>query len=128
MIKEGIRNIGIKENDKNSDTNKTNLIRIINDRKILEFLLSHNGREIMRRNGVGGLAHVDIINHLYMISARKVKYDTIVSKASELLMDMRRPFLIVGEVEIKQDNFIITPWDLVMKTLNADHRLIGEER
>jgi CBS domain-containing protein len=28
MIKEGIRNIGIKENDKNSDTNKTNLIRM----------------------------------------------------------------------------------------------------
>ena len=54
MIKEGIRNIGIKENDNNSDTNKTNLIRIINDRKILEFLLSHNGREIMHRNGVGG--------------------------------------------------------------------------
>jgi integrase len=43
------RNIGIKENDNNSDTNKTNLIRIINDRKILEFLLSHNGREIMHR-------------------------------------------------------------------------------
>ena len=129
MIQEGIRNMGIKENDKNSDTNKTNLIRIINDRKILEFLLSHNGREIMRRNGVGGLAHVDIINHLDMISARKVKYDTIVSKASELLMDIRSPFLIVGEEEeIKQDNFIITPWDLVMKTLNADHRLIGEER
>lgn len=128
MIKEGIRNIGIKENDNNSDTNKTNLIRIINDRKILEFLLSHNGREIMRKNGVGGLAHVDIINHLDMISARKVKYDTVVSKASELLMDIRSPFLILGEKEIKRDNFIITPWDLVMKILDADHSLVGEER
>jgi len=126
---EGIRNIGIKENDKNSDTNKTNLIRIINDRKILEFLLSHNGREIIRRNGVGGLAHVDIINHLDMISARKVKYDTIVSKASELLMDIRNPFLFLGEKEeIKRDNFIITPWDLVMKILDADHGLVGEGR
>ena len=55
-----------------------------------------------------------------MISARKVKYDTIVSKASELLMDIRNPFLILEEKEeIKQDNFIITPWDIVMKILNA---------
>ncbi|HEY6886019.1 MAG TPA: methyltransferase domain-containing protein [Nitrososphaeraceae archaeon] len=128
MIKEGIRNIGIKENDKNNDTNKTNLIRIINDRKILEFLLSHNGREIMHRNGVGGLEHVDIINHLDMISARKVKYDTIVNKASELLIDIRNPFLILREEEeIKRDNFIITPWDLVMKILNADHSLVGKD-
>ena len=63
-----------------------------------------------------------------MISARKVRYDTVVSKASELLMDIRSPFLIVGEEETKQDNFIITPWDIVMKILNADHRLMGEGR
>ena len=64
-----------------------------------------------------------------MISARKVKYDTIVSKASELLMDIRNPFLIIGEEEdIKKDNFIITPWDIVMKILNANHRLMGEGR
>ena len=50
----------------------------------------------MRKNGI---AHVDIINHLDMISARKVKYNTIVSKASELSMNIRNPFLIIGEEE-----------------------------
>lgn len=44
MMKQGVRNVGIKEdNDSNDDSsnnnnNKTKL-RIVNDRKILEFLL-----------------------------------------------------------------------------------------
>jgi hypothetical protein len=32
------------------------LANIINDRKILEFLLSHNGREVLRKDGIAGLA------------------------------------------------------------------------
>ena len=85
MIKHGIRNIGITEDDKGNNAdhnnNKTKLLRIINDRKILEFLLSHHGRKIMHTNGIAGLAEVDIINHLDMISPMKVKYDTSVSRA-----------------------------------------------
>jgi CBS domain-containing protein len=67
MIKQGIRNIGIR-GDSNEDSNKTSnhnkhsrkskLLRIINDRKILEFLLSHNGRNIMHANGIDGLADI----------------------------------------------------------------------
>ena len=72
----------------------------------------------MRRNDVAALAHVDIINHLDMISAKKVKYDTSVSRASELLMDIRNPCLILEE---KQDYSIITPRDIVMKTLKSNH-------
>src|SRR5690242_4240279 len=72
MIKQGIRNIGIrggnedgsKTNKHNNDNRKTNPLRIINDRKILEFLLSHNGRNILHANGIDGLAEIDIINHL----------------------------------------------------------------
>ena len=73
MIKQGIRNIGIsgdnnedssKTNNHNNQNRKTKLLRIINDRKILEFLLSHNGRSIMHENGIDGLADIDIINHL----------------------------------------------------------------
>lgn len=45
MIEGGIRNIGIEDND---SKNNNKLLRIINDRKILEFLLSHRGRKIMR--------------------------------------------------------------------------------
>ena len=103
MMKQGIRNIGIKEdndcNDYGSNDNITKL-RIINDRKILEFLLSHNGREVMDTNGIAGLADVDIINHLDMISAMKVKYDTTTSKATELLMDIHNPCLILEEGQV----------------------------
>jgi CBS domain-containing protein len=123
MLKESIRNIGIKERAGNdyyessssSNTNKTKLLRIINDRKILEFLLSHNGKQIMRRNGIAGLADIDIINHLDMIAAKKVKCDTNVSMAAGLLMDIRNPFLILEDGS--GDYSIVTPWDIVMKTM-----------
>jgi hypothetical protein len=122
MFKESIRNIGIKENadnndhnDDDSNSNKTKLLRIINDRKILEFLLSHNGKQIMRRNGIAALADIDIINHLDMIAAKKVKCDTNVSMAAGLLMDIRNPFLILEDGS--GDYSIVTPWDIVMKTM-----------
>jgi CBS domain-containing protein len=129
MFKESIRNIGIKENADNDDhddnssssnTNKSKLLRIVNDRKILEFLLSHNGKEIMRKNGIAGLADIDIINHLDMIAPKKVKYNTTVTMAAELLMDIHNPFLILEDGD---DNYysIVTPWDIVMKTVKSHH-------
>ena len=115
MIEGGIRNIGIEDNDaKNNNNNK--LLRIINDRKILEFLLSHRGRKIMRRDGIAGLADINIINHLDMISATKVNCHITISNAAELLMDIRNPCLILEE---GQDNSIVTPWDIVMRTLRS---------
>jgi CBS domain-containing protein len=87
MIEGGIRNIGIEDNDAKNNNNK--LLRIINDRKILEFLLSHRGRKIMRRDGIAGLADINIINHLDMISATKVNCHITISNAAELLMDIR---------------------------------------
>jgi hypothetical protein len=69
----------------------------------------------MHANGVTGLADVDIINHLDMISAKKVKYDTTTSKAAELL--------ISEEDDEEKDNCIVTPWDIVMKTVKLDHML-----
>jgi hypothetical protein len=116
MFKQGIRNIGIKQNtegdaeDNNSD--KIKLLRIINDRKILEFLLSHDGKELMRKNDITGLAHADIINHLDMITAKKIMSNTTASAAAELLMDIHNPFLIL---EDNSGYFIVTPWDIVMK-------------
>ena len=71
----------------------------------------------MDTNGIAGLADVDIINHLDMISVIKVKSDTTISKAAELLMDIRNPCLILEE---GQDNSIVTPWDIVMRTLRSD--------
>ena len=133
MIKQGIRNIGIrggnedgsKTNKHNNDNRKTKLIRIINDRKILEFLLSHNGRNILHANGIDGLAEIDIINHLDILSIKKVKCDTTTSKAAELLMDIRNPCLILEGKEYGGDYSIVTPWDIVMKTVTLDHILSG---
>ena len=132
MIKLGRRNIGISginNNDNNSKTNnhnnenrKTKLLSIINDRKILEFLLSHNGRNIMHTNGIYGLAEIDIIDHLDMVHIKKVECNTTTSKAAELLMDICNPCLILeGEEYGGGENSIVTPWDIVMKTVTLDH-------
>jgi predicted transcriptional regulator len=121
MMKHGIRNIGINENadsDINNNNHPTKLLRIINDRKILEFLFSHNGRELMQRNGATSLTDIGSINHLDMITATKVKRDaTNVSRAAELLMDIRNPCLTLEAEKGEKDNFIVTPWDIVMKTM-----------
>ena len=133
MIRTGIRNIGINEEISihddvrgdsvgvNEDVGKCKLPRIINDRKILEFLFSHNGRESLRKNGTTDLGDISIINHLDIISIAQVKSNTTVSKAAELLMDIRKPCLILKTNEKeKEHNYIVTPWDVVMKTLKSD--------
>jgi hypothetical protein len=55
---------------------------------------------------------------LDVISATTIDCYTAVSKAAELLMDIRNPCLILeNQEERKLYNSIITPWDVVMKTL-----------
>jgi hypothetical protein len=98
------------------DIKSSKLPNIINDRKILEFLLSHNGREVLRKDGIAGLADININNNLDIISPTTVKSNTTVSRAAELLMDIHNPYLILEEEE--------APWDIVMKTLKSDH-IIG---
>lgn len=126
MIKQGIRNIGIRGNndedsyetsDHNNQNRKTKLLRVLNDRKILEFLISHIGRSIMHANGIDGLAEIDIINHLDILCIKEVKFDTTTSKAAaELLMDILNPCLILNGKEYG-DYRLLTPWDIVMKTV-----------
>jgi CBS domain-containing protein len=114
MLNNGIRNIGIK----------SNLSHIINDRKILEFLLSHNGRMVLLKNGIAGLADLNIVDNLDIISATSVKSNTPVSRAAELLMDIHNPCLILENNEKGEYNYVVTPWDIVMKTLLGDDRII----
>ena len=134
MIRTGIRNIGINENgsihdDASGDSvsviesrGKSKLLRIINDRKILEFLFSHNGRESSTKEWDTGLGDINIINHLDKVSITQVKSNTTVSKAAELLMDIHNPCLILKNNEKGEEhNYIVTPWDIVMKTLKSDH-------
>jgi hypothetical protein len=90
---------------------------IINDRKILEFLLSHDGRTVLHENRIAGLADLNIVDNLDIISPTTVKYNTIASRAAELLMDIHNPCLILEDNERGEHNYVITPWDIVMKTL-----------
>jgi hypothetical protein len=105
---------------------KSRLPHVINDRKILEFLLSHNGREVLRKNGIAGLVDININNNVDIISPTTVKSNTTVSSAAELLMDVRNPCLILeGNEKEGEHNYIVTPWDIVMKTLKSDHIVGG---
>lgn len=124
MMNKAIRNIAIKEGDSTLDTHgessrySEGAVCIVNDRKLLEFLLSHNGREVMRKNGIAGLTKVDIADNLNVIFPTTVESETSVSKAAELLMDIRNPCLILEKQQEKgMYNSIVTPWDVVMKIL-----------
>lgn len=81
---------------------------IINDRKILEFLFSQNGRKIMNTNSLGMQAiEIDMLDKL---PALRVSDNTTVSKVAELLMDIDTPCVLLN-------TSIVTPWDIVMKTI-----------
>jgi predicted transcriptional regulator len=135
MLNKGIRNIGIKrerpyqvrsgtiggvERDKDAK-----LYRIINDRNILEFLLSHNGREVLYKKRIIRLADISFIDSLDATALTAVKSNTSISGAAELLMDVHNPFLIYESDE--NEVSIITPWDIVMKLLWSDD-LAGKTR
>jgi hypothetical protein len=69
---------------------------------------------------------MNIINHLDIISIAQVKSNTTVTKAAELLMDIRNPCLILeGNEKEEEHNYILTPWDIVMKILKSDHIVGG---
>jgi hypothetical protein len=100
MFQKRIRNIIIRA--KNDD------YYVINDRKILEFLFSENGRKIMNTHDLGIQAiEIDLMDKL---PAKRVSDNTNLSKAAELLMDIDTPCLLLNES-------IVTPWDIVMKTI-----------
>ena len=97
MFQKKIRNIIVESN---------NGYGIINDRKILEFLFSQNGRKIMDSLGIQAV-EIDLVDKL---SAMRVSDTTTVSKAAELLMDINIPCVLLNKS-------IVTPWDIVMKTI-----------
>ena len=109
MLNNSIRNIGIREELCDHDYSgrvgsaesgrKSKLPHIINDRKILEFLLSHNGREVLLKDGIPGLADININNNLDIISPTTIKSNTTVSRVAELLMDIHNPCLILESNE-----------------------------
>jgi predicted transcriptional regulator len=102
MLTNGIRNVVIQD-----DTNTY----LLNDRKILEFLFSPKGREIM----TVGKTEIGIIKveDLDLISISVISDDITISEVAKLLMDIRTPCVLF-------ENSIVTPWDVVMKTIGKN--------
>ena len=98
MVEKGIRNLAV------SNDNDT---RIINDRKILEFLLSYEGRRVMASPRKLDGVNVDLLDTL---AAKHVRKNTPAGIAAEFLSNVDTPCLIC-------EDSIVTPWDIVMKGL-----------
>jgi CBS domain-containing protein len=117
MITRNIRNIGIVDHGKGSkeeDGKDSNLqlIGIISDRNILEFLLSTKGKETMVKKSSMELQDIDVVSALDVPDKLRLLHpDVGISKAAEVLMDLRNPYIV-----LESENMIVTPWDIVMKT------------
>jgi CBS domain-containing protein len=110
MVQNNVRNMVIRA-EKGSGGN----MRIINDRKILEFLLSHDGRQMMFEKGLTGLYEIKVAE-LDMLVPKQVESDMLARKAAELMSDVNTPCLLVNAAEHPHHpDSIITPWDIVMR-------------
>jgi|SRR5581483_22539 len=103
MLNNSIRNVAIRE-----DIDK-NVITILNDRKILEFLLSYEGRRVMESRGINGLFDTRA-SVIYVPPAVQVSGDTPATSAAELF-SVKVPALTIKD----EGESIVTPWDIVMK-------------
>jgi predicted transcriptional regulator len=107
MLKKRIRNLVLSGNIKGSNT-KTDYI--INDRKILEFIFSYEGKKVMA-GVIDSDAFSNIrVDSLDLISASHVSRTETVSRAANMLRDINTPAIL-------SEDKIITPWDVVMKTI-----------
>jgi len=105
MLKMNIRNLVISSGDVNDESNY-----ILNDRKILEFIFSYEGRKIMEQElGEKALSSVNV-TCLDMIPVPSISGDQTISKIAAMLRDIGTPGLLLK-------NHIVTPWDVVMKTI-----------
>jgi CBS domain-containing protein len=114
MVDKGIRNIGIRDchqdyekehNEKRNVKEKSSdTLCIVNDRKIMEFLLSRKRRE--KSNPIFGS-----VSDLDIIQVHATKSHITMVEAARYLMDIKNPFMVLDGNE-----YIVTPWDLVMKT------------
>jgi predicted transcriptional regulator len=102
MLKKNIRNLVVP-----SSVDDT--YYFINDRKILEFIFSYNGRKIMEQgDGATALGNINV-GHLDMIPIVSIPEETTISNAAAMLEDINTPGLVLK-------NIVITPWDVVMKS------------
>jgi predicted transcriptional regulator len=101
MLEKAIRNLNVRNENKGD-------IGILNDRKILEFLLSYEGRGVMA--GPMGLDAVSV-DLLDMAAPKYVKQSIPACTAAEFLSDINTPCLLLP------NDRIVTPWDVIMTGL-----------
>ena len=102
MLEKGIRNLALR--NQNNDT------RIVNDRKILEYLLSYEGRRVITSPmGLDGIS----IDLLALPGPKYIKQSLPAGIAAELMSDVNTPCLLLP------NDSIVTPWDIVMKGIRA---------
>ncbi len=100
MLEKGIRNLAVR--------NENNGTRVINDRRILEFLLSYEGRRVIASPMGLDAVSVDLLD---MPAPKYVKRSMSGGIAAEFLSDVNTPCLLLP------NDLIVTPWDIVMKGL-----------
>lgn len=100
MMSKWIRNIGIRR--------RGGQVGIINDRKVLEFLLSHEGRRLTKGGDKLDALRDIPARTLSLLKPKTVAKGASISKAASLLNSVDNPCLL-------SDGLIVTPWDLVMK-------------
>jgi CBS domain-containing protein len=100
MLEKGIRNLALMQG------NSQEITSIVNDRKILEFLVSHDGRRMLELGSFEDLFKVKI-SVLDMTAAKIIAPDLPANVAAKLF-DINAPCLLL-------DDSILTPWDVIMK-------------
>lgn len=108
MLREKIRNLVITES--NDFGNYKNYI--VNDRKILEFIFSEEGRRILRYE-IGGSALDRVSIKSLITPVATVSETQSISESASMLIDLSNPVLL-------SKDHIITPWDVVMKTIGRE--------
>ena len=111
MLKKKIRNLVVSPAE-DYDNNNGNYI--VNDRRILEYIFSYEGRKIMTQ--VVGATVLDNVslNYLDMMVASSISENQTIGKTATMLRDINTPALLLK-------NHIVTPWDVVMKTIGKEY-------
>ncbi len=98
MVEKGVRNLVALRQDGPY---------VINDRKILEFLLGHEARQLVTEKGFLALDHVPL-SRIGFSKGRTINPEESAASAARMLSDVRMPCIFVGYK-------ILTPWDVVVK-------------
>jgi CBS domain-containing protein len=80
---------------------------VINDRKVFEYMLGHEARQLVAEKGFSSLDGVPL-SRIGFSKGRTINPEESASSAARMLADVGTPCVFVGYR-------ILTPWDIVMK-------------